>query len=44
MMLGAGSVFTVMIVDDIPLSPSGKFQVSRSLLTSAAEPEGNAQP
>src|SRR5262249_47249762 len=33
-MLGAGSVFTVMIVGDIPLSPSGKFEVSRSLLAS----------
>jgi hypothetical protein len=42
-MLGAGSVFTVMIVDDIPLSPSGKFQVSRSLVTSAAESDGDAR-
>jgi hypothetical protein len=42
-MLGAGSVFTVMIVDDIPLSASGKFEVSRSLVTSASESERDSK-
>jgi phenylacetate-CoA ligase len=42
-LLGDGGVFTVMIVDDIPLSPSGKFEVNRSLVASAAEPDTDAQ-
>jgi hypothetical protein len=43
-MLGTGSDFTVMIVDDIPLEPSGKFQVCRSLVAPARPLDADARP